>query len=104
MGGDKAVANSQVKSEDLIFEKLDGELDAAAVFAAAALEAEQNGQLTLAQSCRADAAEAYALVRTCVAQPGFTESQRQRLEAKLGRLRQLLERPRTVRTANNEAA
>ena len=105
MGGGRAIANTQRQSADLIFEQLQGELDAAIVFAAGAEDADRNGQTELALACRADAVAAYASVLARLSEPDLLDSQRERLRAKLVRLRQLLDRPRPVRTsAPGEAA
>ena len=105
MDGDRLVADAQGESERLTFEQLNGELDAAIVFAAAAQDADRDGRAALAQACRIDASDAYAAVLARLAEPDITETERRALEAKLLRVREMLDRPRPARTpATHEAA
>ena len=100
----RALASSHGESANLILERLEGELDAAIVFAAAAEDADRNGQAGLARACRADARETYAAVVAGLSEPPLTESQRESLRPKLVRVRELLARPRRRSSAKNEAA
>ena len=84
------------------FERMDGELDAALVFAAGAGQAFQNGKEDFANSCLADAEDGYQKVFAALPTAGLSGSQLQELTAKLLRLRQVLDGLR--RPIRNEAA
>jgi hypothetical protein len=105
MGGDAPIANFQAESADAASEQLDGELDAAIVFMAACVEAERAGRAAFAEACRADARDGYATVMRRLPAANLTSKQRRHLEAKLVRVRQMLERPRAAPiSATHEAA
>jgi hypothetical protein len=72
------------------FERIDGELDAAIVFAASAEEAYQNGNFEFCSPCLSDAKDIYAKTLGTFVQWNVTGAQLHDLKAKLIRLRQLL--------------
>jgi hypothetical protein len=86
--GDGNVAADE-KAAHWEFERLDGELDAAFVFAAAAKDASQIGKAELSDACFSDATDCYANVVFALSKSDLTGEQRQLLHAKLIRLRQL---------------
>ena len=81
---------------------MDGELDAALVFAAAAAQALQNGKQEFGDACLSDAEDAYKNVLGALPDTGLSGAQLQELSAKLIRLRQMLDGLR--RPIRNEAA
>ena len=78
--------------EKLEYERIEGELDAAMVFAAAAEYQLQQGNAALAAACLADAADAYEKVHSAVVAARLSGSQLQELTGKLMRLKELLDR------------
>lgn len=102
MGGEKA-ANFQ-QSANLVFEQLDGELDAALIFAAAAEDAEHSGRPEFMETCRADAADAYSIVAARLEASLLSDAERCCVEVKLARLREWLEQPRRTRIAASDEA
>jgi len=72
-------------------EQLEGELDAALVFASAAEHHSQNGNVELAEACRSDAADGYARVMAALGTANLTGAQVQDLKARLVRLRHVLD-------------
>ena len=85
------------------FERIDGELDAAIVFAISAEQAYQTGNLEFCSACLADAKDIYAITLVAFVKLNLPGGQLQDLKAKLLRLRQLLDRFRSS-NARNEAA
>ena len=71
-------------------ERLEGELDAAMVFAAGCSYHQQNGDPELAATCLSDATKAYAKVLGAFYAEDFTGAQMHELRAKLIRLQDLL--------------
>lgn len=99
-GTDSAAAGDSSEAE---FERIDGELDAAIVFAVAAEQAYQSGKPELAAACRSDAEDTYkATLGALSSNSDLSGAQLQNLMAKMIRLRTLLAAvPAPIR---NEAA
>ena len=72
------------------FYRLDGELDAGLVFAAAANEAYQKGQADFSSAAFSDATEACAIVNSALESSDLPADERLYLAAKLDLLRNLL--------------
>jgi len=90
MGGDPIIAMG-LDPQKLEFERIDGDLEAAMVFAAAAGCHSQQGNVNLAAACLADAAEIYEEVKSAVPVANLSGAQLQELTGKLLRLRDLLD-------------
>ena len=89
MGGEaKPVA--EIDSSQREFERMDGELDAALVFAAGAEYHQSEGEPDLAAACLSDAVNLYAKVLGGFFRADLTGGQRQALRAKLLRVRQII--------------
>ena len=84
------------------FERIEGELDAAIVFAAAAGHEYQNGNLDSGATCLSDAVDIYEQVLGALPKVNLTGAQLQNLKAKLIRLRHELNGLRTP--VKNEVA
>ena len=101
MAGDEKFA-AEDGSAPLEFAQMDGELDAAIVFAAAAEDQYQNGKAESAATCLSDATDGYIKVLEALANANLTGAQLHDLKAKLIRLQHLLGGLRTP--VRNEAA
>jgi hypothetical protein len=97
--GKVAAAAESVMSE---LSRLDGEVDAGIVFAAAAGEAYRNGETEFAEACLSDARDIYSKVISALGKANLTAAQLQDLLAKVVRLRQALTDLRSL--VRNEAA
>src|SRR4051812_25853586 len=84
------MAGDEKFAPHLEFEQMDGELDAAIVFAAAAEYHYQNGKSESGAACLCDAMGGYAKVLGALSKANLTGAQLQDLTAKLIRLRHLL--------------
>jgi hypothetical protein len=102
MADKQPAPNTESAIEHFTIERLDGELDAALVFAAAAEEAFQNGKPELGITCVADASDSYTTVLGAFPVSNLTGAQLQDLKAKLLRLQHLLDGLRSP--IRNEAA
>jgi hypothetical protein len=87
---DERSLHCQVDTAQAEFERIEGELEAAVVFAAAADQAYQNGNFELAAACLSDAKDGYAKALNALQQPDLTGAQLQDLKAKLIGLRERL--------------
>jgi len=83
-------AGRKLDTAHLEFERLDGELDAAIVFAAAANEACQSGNFEFGATCLTDAKDCYRKVIEALPNSNLTGAQIHELSGKLIRLRRLL--------------
>lgn len=102
-GEAKAVAARD--SARLAFERIEGELDAALVFALAADESYRSGNMEYSATCLSDAKEIYRIVLAVLPGADLTGAQFQRLKSKLKRLRHLLDGFGVAATVHtNEAA
>src|SRR4051794_27000726 len=79
-------------SQKLEFERIDGEFEAAMVFAAASEYHSQQGNAVLANACLTDAADGYEKVQSAVLAANLSGAQLQELTGKLMRLKDLLDR------------
>jgi len=95
-------SSTALTTEYFTFERLDGELDAALVFVAAAEEAFQSGKPELGITCLADASDSYTTVLGALPASNLTGARLQDLKAKLLRLQHLLDGLRSP--IRNEAA
>ncbi len=102
MPGAAADSRADESSVQREFERLDGELDAALVFASAAEYHRQNEDPEMAATCLSDATRMYAEVLTAFRTVDFSGAQMHELRAKLIRLEERLRELRTPR--RNEAA
>ena len=84
------------------FDRIDGAVDAAIVFAIAAQHAYQNERPEQGEACLTDARRGYTEVLDALSKTSLTGTQLQCLKAKLIRLRYLLDHLRTP--GRNEAA
>ena len=73
--------------EEEAFERIDAEMDAAIVFAAAAKDAYENGMTEFSDTCWSDADDCYARVIHAFARTDLTGVQREYLQAKMNYLR-----------------
>ena len=87
---DEQAISTELDAAHLEFERLDGELDAAIVFAAAADEACRVGNYEFGATCLTDAKDCYAKVLDVLRTADLTGTQLQELTVKLLRLRRLL--------------
>jgi hypothetical protein len=99
-GGENLSADGDADRRE--FDRIDGELDAAVVFAAAAHQAFHNGNADLGVTCLSDARDGYASALNALAKADLSGAQIQTLRAKLLRLKGLLEDLRPP--GRNEAA
>ena len=90
MGGEPNIAMGP-DSQKLEFERIDGDLDAAMVFAASAGCHAQQGNVHLAAACLEDAVDIYEHVKSAVPAANFSGAQLQELTGKLLRLKDLLD-------------
>jgi hypothetical protein len=102
MADNEPAPNTELATEHFTFERFDGELDAALVFAAAAEEALQNGKPEFGITCLSDASAGYTTVLRALPAANLTGAQLQDLKAKLLRLQHLLDGLRSP--IRNEAA
>jgi CO/xanthine dehydrogenase FAD-binding subunit len=100
--GDEPNVAARLDPEWLQYERMQGELDAAMVFAAAAQHQYQLGKAEIAATCLSDAMDVYEKVRSALAAADLSGSQLQDLGGKLIRLKNLLDSVRPPR--RNEAA
>jgi hypothetical protein len=91
MADNEPAPNTELATEHFTFERFDGELDAALVFAAAAEEALQNGKSEFGITCLSDASAGYTTVLRALPAANLTGAQLQDLKAKLLRLQHLLD-------------
>jgi hypothetical protein len=101
MGGE-AKPLAEDDSSQMEFERMDGELDAALVFAAGAEYQQADGEPDMAAACLSDAVNLYTTVLGGFFRADLTGWQRQELRAKLIRVRHVIKRLRPPR--RNEAA
>ena len=92
MVGHKPYSNNKLESVNPDFERLDGELDAAIVFAAAAKEAYQNEELEFGNACFSDAEDSYAIVIAALSGSALPVQQLRHLHLKSNSLRECLDR------------
>jgi hypothetical protein len=90
-------------SSQVEFERIDGELDAAIVFAISAEQAYQTGNPEFCAACLSDARDICAITLVAFVKLNLPGAQLHDLKAKVLRLRQLLDRFRSS-NARNEAA
>ncbi len=90
MGSEESGAGRKLDTADLEFERLNGELDAAIVFAAAANEAYQSRNYEFGATCLTDAKDCYKKVLEALPNCNLTGAQIHELAVKLMRLRHLL--------------
>ena len=81
---------------ELKYERIAGKLDAAMVFAAAALEGYEVGNKGYGDVCHADAREDYASIIDLISSAPLTSHQRTRIEKNLNVLRSLLDRIQSI--------
>jgi|GraSoiStandDraft_24_1057298.scaffolds.fasta_scaffold390147_2 hypothetical protein len=99
---DDPASKGESAPEHVTFERIDGELDAAIVFAVAAKHQYQNGNPEFGAACLSDAMDGYTRVLGALSKGNLTGARLQDVEAKLIALRELLDGLRTGKI--NEAA
>ena len=87
-----AVAELDSSHCECKFERMEGELEAAIVFAAAAEDQCQDGRPDLGAICLLDAEEAYRYVLTALPNVSVTDGRRYKFATKLIQVRDLLDR------------
>lgn len=91
-------ANAAFPPGKLEFDRIEGELDAAMVFAAAAEFESQDGNSDVAAACVSDATISYAKALVGFYKADLTATQIHDIKIKFSRLEQLLKRLRQPRT------
>ena len=104
MGGQNQ-RRDQPDARQLEWDRLDGELEAAIVFAAAALDAYRTGKTELAEAALTDARDIYTKSVEELSRLDLTAANPQSLRAKLEHLRESLDRmrPRAMGSAGEAA-
>ena len=103
MAGAENIA-AEKESEQRAFEQLDGEIDAAIVFAAGAKAAYRNGRAELGDACFSDAKDGHNKVIESLSRTDLAGEQLRSLQAKMKYLRESLDRLRNISFDRGEAA